>query len=74
MLKFRELTADERTRDMYERREKARRDQVSRERWAVKQRDLEIAKKLLNAGDPIDKIVMITGLTREEIEELNNAG
>ena len=33
-VRLRELSADERARDLYERREKARRDQVSREKWA----------------------------------------
>lgn len=34
VVKLRELSAGERARDMYERREKARRDQQSREDWA----------------------------------------
>jgi hypothetical protein len=31
---------------------------------------IEIAKKLLLEGDSIDKIVRMTGLTREEVENL----
>ena len=34
VVKLQELSADERARDLYERREKARRDIESRERWA----------------------------------------
>ena len=34
VVKLQELSADERARDLYERREKARRDIDSRERWA----------------------------------------
>ena len=70
VVKFRELTADERTRDMYERREKARRDIAAEKRWAIKQREFEIAKNLLSLGDSLDKIVAVTGLTLEEIEQL----
>jgi hypothetical protein len=35
---------------------------------ASDERALSIAKNLLLAGDPIDKIVSVTGLTREEVE------
>ena len=70
VVRFRELSADERVRDTYERREKARRDQAARERWAAKQRDFEIAKKMLADKEPIEKIIKYTGLTREEIEGL----
>ena len=72
VVKLRELSADERARDLYERREKARRDQSSRERWAAKQSIFEIAKKLLKRGRPIDEIIEDTGLTNEEIESLKN--
>jgi phage terminase Nu1 subunit (DNA packaging protein) len=30
----------------------------------------DIAKNLLNLGDSIDKIITVTGLTREEVESL----
>jgi hypothetical protein len=69
-VKLRELSADERARDMSERREKQRRDESMRERWAVKQSHLEIAKNMIADGEPIDKILRYTGLTREEIEGL----
>jgi hypothetical protein len=69
-VKLRELSADERARDLYERREKQRRDENMRERWAVKQREVEIARKLINRGRPTDEIIEDTGLTREEIEGL----
>ena len=70
---LKELTADERTRNLYERREKARRDQAMHERWAVKQRDFEFAKKLLKRNRPIEEIAEDTGLTHEEIEGLRDA-
>ena len=50
MIKYIELTADERIRDRIERQEKARRDQA----MFLKQRECEIAKNLLNLGDPIE--------------------
>ena len=71
MVKFRELTADERTRYLYERREKARRDQDMFLRWELKKAKIEIAKSLLNLGDPIEKIITVTGLTHEEVEKLD---
>jgi hypothetical protein len=68
VVKLRELSADERARDLYERREKARRDMASREKWAAKKRDFEIARKLLKRNRPIEEIIEDTDLTREEIE------
>jgi predicted transposase/invertase (TIGR01784 family) len=71
VVKFRELTADERTRDTIERQEKARRDQASREKWARKQGILDVARNLLGMNLPLDQIVAATGLTREELEKLD---
>jgi len=73
VVRLRELSADERARDLYERREKARRDQSSRERWVAKQQAFEIAKNFLGMGIPIEQIVAGTGLTREEIEGLSKS-
>ena len=74
VIKFRELTADERTRDLYERRERARRDQAMYLKWERQQgrdeRNIEIAKKLLTRNRPVDEIVEDTGLTIEEVESL----
>ncbi|MCL2010313.1 MAG: Rpn family recombination-promoting nuclease/putative transposase [Synergistaceae bacterium] len=63
---LKELSADERTRMLYEEREIARRDIVSMVNGAKK----EIAGKLLHMNVPIDQIVTATGLTREEVENL----
>ena len=38
----------------------------------VKQTKLDIAKKLLSKNMPIENIVELTGLTKEEIEKLKN--
>ena len=73
VVKLRELSADERARDTYERREKARRDQAAQIRWAEKKQATAIATNLLNTGDSVDKIVAVTGLTHEEVENLNGA-
>jgi predicted transposase/invertase (TIGR01784 family) len=70
VVKLRELSADERARDLYERREKERRDESMRERWAVKQREVEFAKNMLADGETVEKITRYTGLTREELETL----
>ena len=72
VVKLRELSADERARDLYERREKERRDIASQKRWAVKQREFDIARNAMQKNIPIDDIMDITGLTRLEIESLRN--
>ena len=66
VVKLRELSADERVRDTYFRREMMRRDIAAQ----LKQRDIDIAKKLLIRNRPIEEIVEDTGLTREEVEGL----
>ena len=71
VVKLRELSADERARDLYERREKARRDQAAQQKRAVKQGIFEVAKKLLNRNRPIEEIMEDTGLTHEEIKNLS---
>ena len=71
VVKYRELTAEERTRDMYERREKARRDMVSQQKWAIKQKQLEIAKNLFARNMTIEDIIEITGLSQDEVESIN---
>jgi tRNA(Ile)-lysidine synthase TilS/MesJ len=68
VVKLRELSADERARDLYERREKARRDIASERKWAIKQREFEIAQKLLKRNRPIEETIEDTGLTRDEVE------
>jgi predicted transposase/invertase (TIGR01784 family) len=69
-----ELSADEKPRLLYEAREKERMDMESREDWARTEKAIEIAKSLLNVGDSVDKIVMVTGLTRAEVENLRSSG
>ena len=68
VVKLRELSADERARDLFERREKARRDMASQQKWAIKQREFEIARNALRKKMSIEDIIDITGLTREEVE------
>ena len=71
VIKYRELTADERTRDLYERREKARRDIVSMMDGAKRDRSIEIAENLLGMNLSLDQIVTATGLTLDEVESLS---
>ena len=67
VVKFRELTADERTRDLYERREKARRDQAMFLRHTL----FGVAQNALQMNMSFDDIARLTGLTYEEIENLS---
>ena len=74
VVKLLELSEDERNRDLYERREKERRDLAAREKW-VRQEGrqeglLDVAKSLISAGDSIEKIVRVTGLLRDDVEAL----
>jgi predicted transposase/invertase (TIGR01784 family) len=70
---LRELSADERARDRYERREKARRDMASREKWAVKEKVDGIVRNALRKHMSIDDIIDITGLSCEEIESIRDS-
>ncbi|MDR1000680.1 MAG: Rpn family recombination-promoting nuclease/putative transposase [Clostridiales bacterium] len=70
VVKLKELSADERARDLYERREKERRDIAMFVRAGIKQSQFEVAKNMLAAGETVEKITMYTGLTREEVEGL----
>ena len=65
-VKLRELSADERARDMFERREKGRRDVAA----LIDKKAIEIARRLIKRNRPIDEIAEDTGLTREEVEAL----
>jgi len=72
-MRLKELSADEKARQLYEARLKEQRDAYAREQGAVKQNSLSIAKNLLSAGDTIDKIVTVTGLSHDEVKALQNA-
>jgi predicted transposase/invertase (TIGR01784 family) len=65
-----ELSADEKARQLYEARLKEQRDNYAREWGAVNKAMMAVAKNLLSAGDTIEKIAMVTGLSHEEIEGL----
>ncbi|MDR2558924.1 MAG: hypothetical protein LBC86_05190 [Oscillospiraceae bacterium] len=69
-----ELSADERTRMLYESRYKMEWDNRAREDVAERKGHTDglitVAKNLLDAGDSIDKIIRMTGLSCEEIESL----
>ena len=67
---LKELSADERTRILYEEREKARRDIASRMDGARKEGKIEVALNAINMDMDIDVIIKLTGLTREEIQAL----
>ena len=69
-LRLLELSADEKARQLYEARLKEQRDYFARERGAVKTRENEIASNALNMGMSIDNIIKLTGLTRDEVENL----
>lgn len=76
---LKELSADERSRMLYEEREKARRDRqayldTAEHRGMVRGRNegfVEVARNLLKIGRPIEEIIEVTGFTREEIQNLN---
>jgi len=65
-----ELSADEKARQLYEARLKEQRDNYARERGAIKQNSLDIAKNAIIKGMAIEDIADITGLSYEEVEAL----
>lgn len=74
VVKLRELSADEKARDLYERQEKARRDRAAENRWArqqgVQEEKLQTAQNALQMNLSNDDITRLTGLTHDEIENL----
>jgi len=76
VLKLMELSEDERTRMLLEKREKERMDNSVREKSAriegEKAKALAIAKNALKMKIPIDDVIKLTGLTRKEIENLQD--
>ena len=76
------VLSDEEAIRIYEAREKAEWDMLSREKRAARlgreegftlgreQNTLEIARRMKNAGRPFDEIAGFTGLTQEQIEGL----
>ena len=73
VVRLMELSSDERTRLLYESRQKMEWDNQAREIEASNNRAFTIAKNLLAMNVPIDAIATATGLTHEEIEVLANA-
>jgi len=73
IIKLRALSADEKARELYERREKARRDADMFLRWELKKSKFDIARVMLENNESIEKISMYTSLTQEEITEAQNA-
>jgi len=69
-MRLMELSADEKTRLLYEAREKERMDIESREEWARTEVVISVAKNMITEGEPTERIEKYTGLTHEEIEEL----
>ena len=67
---YRILSFEERERDRFERQEKACRDQAAQQRWAVKQREFDMARVMIADGEPVEKIMKYTNLTNDEIESL----
>jgi predicted transposase/invertase (TIGR01784 family) len=72
-----ELSADERTRLLYESYQKKEWDIQGVKRDARKEGQREgmfdVAKALFLIGDPIEKIMQVTGLTREEVEDIEKS-
>ena len=64
------ITASSEFREKERLRAKARHDEAQALYNARKERDIEIAKKLLKRNRPVDEIVEDTELTYEEVEDL----
>jgi len=73
VLKLMELSEDERTRMLLEKREMERMDNAVRERSAKKEQAIEIAKKMIKMSLSTEQITEATGLTKKEIENIKDA-
>ncbi|MCL2391712.1 MAG: Rpn family recombination-promoting nuclease/putative transposase [Oscillospiraceae bacterium] len=73
VVRLAELSQDERTRMLYESRQKLEWDIWSREREAAQNTMLSVAKNLLSMNMAVENIVIATGLTHDEIADLQNA-
>jgi len=56
VVRLKELSNDERTRMLYELREKERMDNTAREDWKLKQQAITTAKVMLAEKEPIEKL------------------
>ena len=70
VVRLMELSNDERTRLLYESRQKMEWDNQAREHGASNDRAVSIAKNLLAMSMPLDRVVEATGLPLEVIESL----
>ena len=73
VVRLMELSNDEKTKMLYESRQKMEWDIQARERATVRATVRVIAKNMLKLNRPIDEIVEVTGLDYEEIKSLQNA-
>ena len=64
------ITASSEFREKERLRAKARHDEAQALHNARKERELEIAKKMMDMGMPYEQITEATGLTQNEIESL----
>ena len=71
-LRLKELSADEKTRQIYDERLKEQRDRYAREQGARQDERFIIASNMLMDSEPFDKIARYTGLTYDDIEDLQN--
>ena len=69
---YRNITVTPEFREMERLRSKARHDEAQALYNAERKKVIEIAKNLLGMNLPIDKIVVATGLTKEEVEGLKS--
>ncbi|MCL2052693.1 MAG: hypothetical protein FWG91_13355 [Lachnospiraceae bacterium] len=65
-----EISSDEQTRRLYESRHKMEWDIKGRERKAIKDTKIAMAKIMLSNNECIEKIIEYTGLTLEDIKKL----
>ncbi|MDR0469518.1 MAG: Rpn family recombination-promoting nuclease/putative transposase [Peptococcaceae bacterium] len=74
VVRLMELSSDERTRLLFESRQKMEWDNLVREQGAREEGEIikamDIAKHMVADGEPIEKIIRYTGLSREDVEKL----
>ena len=70
---YHSVTASPEFQELERMRDKARHDEASALRNAQKKKAILIARNMLAEGEPVDKVMRYTGLTRTEVEKLRDA-
>jgi predicted transposase/invertase (TIGR01784 family) len=70
VVRLEELSADKEMRVLMDAREKARRDQIARERYVREEAEAVIARRMLRKKMPVAEVASLTGLSEADVKRL----